>query len=177
MRETEIKFPVEDLKIFQKKLNKLGAEKKASFFEDNIVFDDEKHTLASKKQLLRLRKSDSITLTFKTQLEKSTYKVMDEHEIVVSDFCEARIILESLGYRGVFRYQKKRQIYALGETLIMLDETPIGCYIEIEGEKNAIEQTASLLKLDTKNSTSKTYMELYIEHCNVKGISPHHMTF
>jgi len=177
MHEIEIKFPVENLKTYQNRIKKLHGEKFVSFFEENIVFDDEEGTLAQKKQLLRLRKSDCITLTFKNQVEKARFKIMEEHEVKVSDFNETKIILESLGYKGVFRYQKKRKIYKLGKTLVMLDETPIGCYIEIEGDKNDIEKTALLLGLDFSNATSKTYLDLYTEHCKQKGISPEDMLF
>ena len=65
MIETEIKIPVRDLGELREKLRGLGADRTARGFEDNIVFDDEAGSLVKDGRLLRLRKSEKITITFK----------------------------------------------------------------------------------------------------------------
>ena len=46
-----------------------------------------------------------------------------------------RAILENLGYRQVFRYQKYRESWRHRGQEIEIDETPIGCFLEIEGDE------------------------------------------
>ncbi len=57
-------------------------------------------------------------------------------------------ILEALGLRPSFRYEKYRSIYGLpglaGVTLD-LDETPIGDFLVAEGCRAAIDRSAALL--------------------------------
>jgi len=171
MKEVEIKFPVKDLSVYRKNLQTQNAVRKASFFEDNIVFDNETGTLKNGGKLLRLRKSDRVMLTFKTPIEKSRFKVMDEYEIEVSDFEETRTILKALGFHRVFRYQKKREIYEVNGVCVFLDETPIGNFIEIELD------TAVLLGLSIEKGLSDNYMELYLKHCKKAGIEPSDMIF
>ncbi len=177
MKEIEIKFPVKGFTIYRKRLNDQNAVKKASFLEDNIVFDDETGTLKRGGKLLRLRKSDRVTLTFKNPVERSRFKVMDEHEVVVSDFDEAVAILNALGFHRVFRYQKKRDIFETGGVYVLLDETPIGNFIEIEGERERIADTARLLGLSMDDGLSDNYRELYQRHCKKEGIEPSDMIF
>jgi adenylate cyclase class 2 len=177
MKETEIKFPVQKLPQVKSILQKKDGSFEASFFEDNIVFDDDKGTLFKNKLLLRLRKSDKVTITFKKPIERSQFKVMEEYEVRVSDFDEMHKILNMLGFKKVFRYQKRREIYRFGHTKVLLDSTPIGDFVEIEGEKDDIRKTCSLLGLDFKKGTSKNYRTLYREYCKEKGIAPSDMVF
>lgn len=177
MSETEIKFIVEDFACYRTQLTKKGAVKKAQFFEDNIVFDNEIKSLFRKKQLLRLRKGDKITLTFKHPVEISRFKIMKEYEVEVSDFDTARKIINSLGYKKTFRYQKNREIYSFENVLILLDETPIGNIIEIEGSRENIERAAEALGLDINRGMSKNYMELYAEYCRKNNLKPSDMIF
>jgi adenylate cyclase class 2 len=177
MKETEIKFPVQNLPSIKSIVQKSGGGFEASFFEDNIVFDDDKGTLFSNKYLLRLRKSDGVTLTFKKPIERSQFKVMEEYEVSVSNFDETLKILNLLGFKKVFRYQKRREIFSLGQTKILLDNTPIGDFVEIEGEKEDITKISSLLGLDLERGTSKNYMVLYREYCKENEIEPGDMVF
>ncbi len=177
MKEIEVKFPVKDFQKFRKILENNKAVKRTSFFEDNIVFDDESHTLKHEGKLLRLRKSDRVTLTFKTPVEKSRFKIMDEHEVEVSDFDETNTILCALGFHRVFRYQKKRDIYEINSVYVLLDKTPIGNFIEIEGDKDGIADAACLLGLLIDNGLTDNYAELYQKYCEAKRIKPSDMVF
>lgn len=185
MIETEIKFPVSDFMTYRVALEKLHAERRSSFFEDNIVFDDDEGSLRREHKLLRLRKSDRTTLTFKSPVQKAgrgskqgaRFKVMEEHEVEVSDFERAEKIISCLGYRKVFRYQKNREIYATGGVLVCFDETPIGKYLEIEGKKGRISGLCEKLHLSLEEGTSKNYMELYAEYCKKNNRQPTEMVF
>lgn len=177
MREIEIKFKVNHLEPFREKLSTIGKLKQARLFEDNIVFDDEQGSLFRKKQLLRLRSSGTVLLTFKNPVEKGRYKIMEEHEVAVSDFNGALSILIGLGYRQVFRYQKYRTEYRVDEAMVLLDETPMGSFIEIEGSTGLIDRIAAQLGLAMEEGTSKNYLELYREHARAHGGDPGAMVF
>lgn len=175
--ETEIKFQVEDHTPYIQKLQEFYSATGPAIFEDSIVFDDYNHTLYQKGYLLRLRKSDRVTLTFKKPLEKLQFKVMEEYEIQVSDFNKTETILKMLGYEKTFRYQKRRRTFVIQGAVITFDETPIGNFIEIEGEKDKIKEIAVLLNLPVECGTSKTYLELYMEYCKMHNIVPADMVF
>jgi adenylate cyclase class 2 len=177
MKETEIKFKVESFDPVREKIEENRGTLESSFFEDNMVFDDRLGTLFNKKFLLRLRKSDKITLTLKKPVEKVDFKVMEEHEIEVSDLNETHAILASLGYERVFRYQKNREIYDFENTKICLDQTPIGNYLEIEGEKPDIKRVMKILEFTMKQGITKNYLELFEEYCRNTGSSLKDMIF
>jgi adenylate cyclase class 2 len=177
MTETEIKFLVEDFAPFRARLEEMNADRRADFFEDNILFDDEDRSLLKEEKLLRLRKCDKVTLTFKAPVEKSQFKVMEELEVEVSNFEITEQIILSLGYRKVFRYQKNRETYSLQNGSVLLDKTPIGNFIEIEGSRDSIKKIATFLSLNINDGTSKNYMELYEEHCKKYNLEPSDMIF
>lgn len=177
MRETEIKFLLNDLSPYRKRAVEGGAQRIERFFEENILFDDEKGTLSKEWCILRLRKSNRNILTYKKLLGKDTFKIMEEHETEVSDYDETLVLLTHLGYRKVFRYQKRREIFGFEEGLICFDETPIGNYIEIEAEKPSIKKIASILHLNMSQAISKTYIELYREYREKHPEAPSDMLF
>ncbi len=177
MIETEVKIKVEDLHEIKRRMKKKGGIYESSFFEDNIVFDDAHGTLRRKEYLLRLRKSDRITVTVKTPMQKERYKVMQEYEIEVSDFDQTLSILNVLGYHKVFRYQKMREIFSFQHTKVFLDDTPIGYFVEIEGEGKDIEHAAKLLDLDFSKKITKNYIEVYLDYCRESGREPGDMVF
>lgn len=177
MIEREVKYLVADFNPYRERLSKHGAVLQSSFFEDNIVFDDNRETLRREGKLLRLRKSDTVTITFKEPVDRTRFKIMEEYEIEVSDFEEAERIIISLGFRKAFRYQKRREVFISDDTHILLDETPIGNYIEIEGAEERIMELSEQLGLLPDRGTSKNYMELYREYCAQKGLKPFDMLF
>jgi len=146
-------------------------------FEDNIIYDDEEGSLASRRCVLRLRKSDRATLTFKLPIEKSTFKVMEEFETEVSNFEGMHQILCRLGYKKAFRYQKYRETASFEHSKVSLDRTPIGDFVEIEGEEKEIRKIAGLLRLKIEDGTSKNYHELYLDYCGERSASPGDMVF
>ena len=177
MIEREIKYKVESFEPYRKRLLRQGAKRKSPCLEDNTVFDDKEESLKRENKLLRLRNSDSVTITFKKPVDRSRFKIMEEYEIEVSDFEEAERIITSLGFHKVFRYQKRREVFTLQDTHILFDETPIGNYIEIEGTEKRILQLSKVLDLDSDRGSTKNYMELYREHCRQKNLTPTDMVF
>lgn len=137
-------------------------------FEKNIVFDTPEGKLKDRKCLLRLRKKgDTNTVTFKRPLEKpfsrddTAYKIKQETEVDVSDFESMENIFTGLGYEVFFIYEKYREEFQKGDIKVMLDEMPIGNFIEIEGPEEAIDRTAHALGYSKNDYITDNYLTLF----------------
>ncbi|MCK7509975.1 MAG: hypothetical protein MZV70_42035 [Desulfobacterales bacterium] len=53
---------------------------------------------------------------------------------MVSEFDNAQIIVIGLGYKPVFIYEKYGEVFQKDQVTVMIDETPIGAYLEIEAK-------------------------------------------
>lgn len=182
MQETEIKLPLPDMKKAQTLLQTLLLKvKKERHFEDNLVLDTSNQTLRKSGQLLRVRiVDDQGMLTYKGKLTISDgVRSREEIECRLGKPQNFLQILENLGYSSVFRYQKYRTLYEIeGEKLqICLDETPIGIYIELEGEIPKIHEYATRLGFERSQYITDSYASLYFRWCKEKGIEPTQMTF
>jgi adenylate cyclase class 2 len=131
--------------------------------EDNVLLDDASGSLASAGELLRLRRTPlGATLTFKgPRTVEGGIKSRSELEARVGDPDALEGILLSLGYRPVFRYQKYRETYALGPLEVVLDETPVGTFLEIEGDREGIREAANALGYGPADFISDSYASLY----------------
>ena len=78
---------------------------------------------------------------------------------------DARGIIESIGLKRVWRYQKYRTSYRLGALHALLDETPIGNFLELEGPKVEIDRWAGALGFSTDEYLTETYRDLYETWC------------
>lgn len=137
-------------------------------FERNFVFDTPEGMLKTRKCLLRLRKKGNTnTVTFKRPLEKpfspggSAYKIKQETEVEVSDFEGMENIFTGLGYEVFFIYEKYREEFQKGDVKVMLDETPMGNFIEIEGPGEAIDRTAHELGYNKSDYITDNYLTLF----------------
>ena len=129
-------------------LAQMGATlARARHFEDNELFDDERHSLRARGRVLRLRHNDQgAQLTAKgPRRDVDGVKSRPEVEVGVGDGALARALLELLGYRRTFRYQKYREVWRWGDCEIVLDETPVGPFLEIEGPVDGIHAAARAL--------------------------------
>ncbi len=149
-------------------------------FEANSVFDTPALELIQSGRLLRLRQfRGEAVLTYKGPPEPGPHKTRREIETRVGDGEAMQALLESLGYRVVFRYEKYRTAFArpAENGHAFLDETPIGCYLELEGAPDWIDATAAELGFARQDYITLSYGALYREHCRRAGIEPAHMVF
>lgn len=179
--EVEIKLAVASAAEGEQRLRRAGfAPLHARAFEANSVFDTATLELIHSGRLLRLREfRGRALLTYKGQPEPGPHKKRREIETEVSDAASMQAMLESLGYRVVFRYEKYRTAFRRAGQggHAFLDETPIGCYLELEGEPGWIDATAAELGFAAADYITLSYGALYREHCLRRGVEPAHMVF
>ena len=163
MVEIEAKIRVDDLDSLKEKIVKLDARlEKKRYSEENTLFDFSAQTLTKKRQALRLRTAGKKTfLTFKGPPEKSRkFKIRKEFETEVKNEKQIRKILKSLGFIPVFTYNKFRTVYRKKNLKICLDETSIGNFIELEGERNEIVKFTNALGISKKEFIKLDYIQL-----------------
>ncbi|HEY2932547.1 MAG TPA: class IV adenylate cyclase [Acidobacteriota bacterium] len=189
MREVEIKLPVCNLKEFLEKLGRLRPRRVAERkFEDNSVLDLPKLRLRENGLLLRVRNERGKGyLTFKgPPLANSIFKVREELETEVNP-AEVLEIFRKLGYKVAFRYQKYRTVYQTRSgsreksrprfVKVMIDETPIGNFVELEGDAKSVTRVAESLGYKKKDFIRESYYSLFLSHCRRNGRSARDMVF
>ncbi len=178
--EVEVKLPCEDLATAREKLRDLGAILRTPLhFESNDLFDDRDGRLTASGRALRLRREgDKALLTLKGPAHFSGgVKVREERETRVADPQEAEAILLGLGFARTFRYEKKREEWTLEQCAVALDETPIGTFVEIEGDPRAIRRAVAALELDFSRAIPYTYAHLYADRRKSDPSLPPDMVF
>lgn len=180
--EQELKFKYSDFDTLRDRLTASKARFVQRVFEQNQVFDNDNKDLKQAGKLLRLRQAGTAELCLKSVPQNHTperdfeVKVWEEAQTQISDVHEMQAILAGLGYREVFSYQKVREKWLLGSCSICLDRLPFGHFVEIEGDPQAIWETAQVLDLHTWDWTAKSYQELHQEW-RVQKQLPHKESF
>jgi adenylate cyclase class 2 len=72
-------------------------------------------------------------------------------------------ILRTLGYMPSFRYEKFRAEWTDGKGQVVVDETPIGNFCEIEGAPRWIDATAKKLSVSRADYITNNYAGLFLE--------------
>jgi len=168
--EVEVKLAIQYPGQVRRKILKLGFKEEAPrALEQNWVLDFDDQALRRAGQLLRVREYQNQRLvTFKGAARKSrAYKVRQELETEVGNAETLLRILEQLGLETRFRYEKYRSTFkptrpnSKREVLVTIDETPIGSFLEIEGNPKMIEWVASKLGFSPEQYITKSYTELF----------------
>jgi adenylate cyclase class 2 len=163
-REVEVKLRAVDAEGARSRLRSAGAERvHPRHLEDNRLFDDGAGRLRTSGSVLRLRVTPAGgILTFKGPREvRDGIKSRVELETGVAEPNATLAILQRLGYRPVFRYQKYRESWSLGGQRIEVDETPIGTFLEIEGDVEGIHAVARELGYSRSDYMGESYVELF----------------
>ena len=164
-REIEIKFRVADTRTLARKLRAAGFRivTKRSH-EMNTLYDLPGEVLRGRQQLLRLRQYGSEwTLTHKAKKKTGRHRSREELETVVADGKKMDLILRALGYAQSFRYEKLRAEWTDGKGQVVVDQTPIGNFCEIEGAPRWIDATARKLGVSAADYITKNYATLFLE--------------
>jgi adenylate cyclase, class 2 len=178
--ETEIKLRV-DARAARRLLGQRGFRvRRRRVFESNVVYDTPDLALRRQGRLLRLRRAGRlVTLTYKGAACAGKHKSREELECAVPDFELFDRIIKGIGFNPVFRYEKFRTEYSPHDSTgtVTLDVTPVGDFLELEGEPEWIDRTARLLGFDESAYITASYASLYMEHCRVTGVSGTEMVF
>lgn len=160
-------------------------------FEDNWVYELPDGKLR-KGQYLRIRYTGNGDSTARARQGVLTYKgkaradgasqkgknkgkkVREEIETMIGRPTKMVKILNRLGLRRSFRYQKYRSVHRVTlddsrNLLAMFDETPIGNFLELEGDAEVIELVASRIGFKPDAYVADSYVEMQLARCIARG--------
>lgn len=100
-----------------------------------------------------------------------------ELETGVSNGKKMDAILRALGYSPSFRYEKFRAEWSDGKGQVVVDQTPIGDFCEIEGPPRWIDATAKRLGVSPADYITKNYATLFAEWKQHSHSTASEMTF
>jgi adenylate cyclase class 2 len=163
-KEIEIKFRVDDPRALGRKLRAAGFRLiTRRTHEMNSLYDLPGQKLRARGEILRLRKyGPEWVLTHKAKGTAGRHKTRVELETKISDGLKMDAILRALGYKPSFRYEKFRAEWADARGHVVIDETPIGNFGEIEGPPRWIDATARLLEIRKADYITQSYAELFV---------------
>lgn len=178
--ETEIKIKLSDFEDFCRDLHGFNPRVLAErHLEDNCILDFPDRRIQSGRCMVRVRNADGQAfLTYKgSPRPEGIFKVREELETRI-EFSETALqILERLGMRICFRYQKYRREFEVDKVKVAVDETPIGDYAEFEGSEDAILDLARKMRIEPSSFLRASYYSLYVEYCEKRGETPSYMIF
>jgi adenylate cyclase, class 2 len=162
-QETEIKFHVREVHQLTHQLKALGFRLKTPrTHEMNTLYDFPDQGLRERGEVLRIRQyGPKWTLTHKAKGKAGRHKSRVETETVVGDGEQVETIFRALGLEPAFRYEKFRAEWADGKGHLVVDDTPIGTYAELEGPPRWIDRMAKRLGLRAADYITQTYAELF----------------
>lgn len=166
MTEIEVKIRIQDPKAVREKLLGLGAAvSRERHRETNTLYDNAAGDLRAGRRALRLRAAGKrATLTFKGEPQKSrSFKVREEFETQVHDPKELRKILKALGLKETFAYTKHRTVFRKRRLTICIDETSVGNFLELEGERHEITRFARSLGFGRTDFITSSYVEMIVQ--------------
>jgi adenylate cyclase class 2 len=139
-----------------------AAPSRPRHLEDNVLYDDAARSLRASGRTLRLRRAAGEALvTFKgPRIAGTGVKSRTEVEFSVTDGDAAERTFLGLGYEKVFRYQKYREAFRWRDAEIVVDELPIGTFVEIEGPVETIHAAAAALGRGPADYVDEGYVEI-----------------
>jgi adenylate cyclase, class 2 len=178
--EVEIKFRIGDIEALTAKLKSAGFHLVTPrTHEMNTIYDMPGDLMRARGALLRLREyGDKWTLTFKDKgVAESRHKSRPEIETRVHNGPAMAQILEALGLKPRFSYEKFRSEWTDKQGHVVVDETPVGNFGEIEGAPEWIDRVAEQLGIAETEYIKASYSELFREWKRTTRSNAEHMLF
>lgn len=180
--ETEIKIALTSAAAGERLLRRAGFRvSHRRVFEANTVYDTSERWLRIGGRLLRLRTAGvKATVTYKGIATIGRHKTREEIEFGVTDPIAIAAVFDRLGYLPMFRYEKFRTEYRRPGTrsgIAMIDHTPVGDFMELEGTPAWIDRTAQELGFSHDDYDTRSYGKVYLDWCAQEGVEPSHMVF
>ncbi len=181
--EIELKFSVQDIRALRSAAGALGfALVTERTFESNVLYDTADRQLRARREILRIRHyGDRCTVTHKRMADGGDgdlrYKTRIETESGVEDGDALAEIFTHLGYGPVFRYEKFRTEWEMEDGHLVLDETPIGIWAELEGQPLWIDATLEKLGIAGELRTTESYGKIFMRWKAETGSLAENLTF
>jgi adenylate cyclase, class 2 len=188
--EIELKFPVTDPQALQSRLQYLGFHLVTPrTHEHNTLYDTPTRDLRARREVLRIRQYGTLcTVTHKRQASQqpdtTRYKVRIETETIVAEREALAEIFRQIGYVPVFIYEKYRTEWSqpIGSNSdaaahLVIDETPIGTFAELEGPTDWIDRTLAELHVDPAICLTDSYGKLFLDWKQRTSSPAEHLTF
>ena len=184
--EIELKFRVASLPDLESRLCQLGYRLDTPrTFESNTLYDTPDRQLKARGELLRVRTYGNRQLvTHKRHPEDeqvgTLYKVRIETESDVADGSALAEIFTRLGFGPSFHYEKYRSEWSHPDqpsAHLVIDETPIGDYAELEGPAAWIDRTLGQLQIGSSACLTESYGKLFLAWKSSTGSRAEHLTF
>ncbi len=177
-KEIEIKFKIGDIAALVSRLEASGFRVVTDrTHEMNTLYDLPGGPLRRRGALLRLRKYGphwKVTYKDRSSVGRGRHKTRREIETPVEDGQALAEIFESLGFKPGFAYEKFRSEWTdrppepaglkPGPSeggCVVIDETPIGNFGEIEGPPEWIDRVARQLGISKAQYITASYAELF----------------
>jgi adenylate cyclase class 2 len=181
MLEVEIKLRLTDAAGFRAVLTERGWVPAPQVFECNTVFDTPERTLLGSGRLLRIRAIENraiVTVKLPSEFD-GAHKVREEHQFETDDTAQAHAVFAGLGFVPSWIYEKRRTTFRReGEAgIIEVDETPIGDFVEMEGEAEWIDRTAEVFGFEKQDYVIESYRGLFDAWLLETGSDVEHMRF
>lgn len=182
--EIEVKIACDGLDRLRDAKFDLQLEK-PRHFEDNWLMDWPDRSLLRRGAALRIRSVEgSGWITYKgivQQSGSSLLKIREEIEAETTAPQQMVEMLERVGLQRAFRYQKYRTTYSVmldGCRLeITFDETPIGNFIEIEGDESGVLRALERAGFSPGDIIRESYPELQAARCRERGVELEDLVF
>lgn len=134
MIEVEVKAKIDSFEEVEERLEKIGAVKSKTEFQEDIYFASPIVDFAKTDEALRVRTTDNdIFITYKGPKLNSQAKTRKEVEMSIESAEKARDIFEEIGFKEARTVRKNRQYYHYENFEITLDDIEgLPPYMEIE---------------------------------------------
>ena len=150
--------------------------------ERNALFDTPDRDLLRDRKILRMRQyGDRWVVTHKrppaNNDDTAFVKERLETETAVDDGEAMGAVFVELGYAPMFRYEKFRTELHDGTGALVIDETPIGDFAELEGERAWIDAALDRLGVSREWCFTDSYGRMFLDWKARNGSSAENMTF
>lgn len=177
--EREIKLRFDSPEAARAAVEAIGATLvRTRRLQDDRLLDSADGHLRRKACALRVRTENGVsTLAFKSAPQRASMKVREELETGVADGSLLLLVFEKLGLNLSFRYQKYREEFERSGVIVAIDETPLGTFVELEGDENEIVELTRALGRTPKDYIVDSYRAIFEKHCEKRGLSATHMIY
>lgn len=181
--EVELKFCVPHVDGLLQRAAEVGFHVETPrTLERNALFDTPGRDLLHERKILRMRQyGDKWVVTHKRPPagndDTAFVKERLETETAVDDGEAMGAVFVELGFAPMFRYEKFRTELTDGVGALVVDETPIGNFAELEGDREWIDAALERLRIAREWCFTDSYGRMFLDWKERTASSAENMTF